>query len=389
MKAVCWHGAADVRVETVSDPKILNPRDAILKVTSTTICGSDLHIYDGYIPTMQPGDVLGHEFMGEIVEVGSEVKKLKRGDRVVVSSIIGCGQCHFCSQQMWSLCDNSNPNSWMQEPLFGFGTSGIFGYSHLFGGYAGSFAEYIRIPFADHGAIRVPAEIPDEMILPLSDAFPTGYMGADLCNIQPGDTVAVWGAGPVGQFAMLSAQMLGAERVIAIDRVLERLELAQRFAKAEPINYEEIDAGEALKEMTGGRGPDACIDAVGLEAHGMGLEGFYDRAKQTVRLETDRPHVLRQMIVACRKGGTLSIMGVYGGFVDKMPMGAAFNKGLTIRMGQMFGQKYIPMLIDRVMQGEVDPSQVFTHQLPLEQTKQGFEMFKHKQDRCIKVLLKP
>lgn len=389
MKAVCWHGATDVRVETVPDPKILNPRDAILKITATTICGSDLHIYDGYIPTMQPGDIMGHEFMGEVVEVGSEVKKLKRGDRVVVSSIIGCGHCYFCSQQMWSLCDNSNPNGWMQEPLFGFGTSGIFGYSHLFGGYAGSFAEYIRIPFADHGAIRVPAELPDEKVLPISDAFPTGYMGADLCNIKPGDTIAVWGAGPVGQFAMLSAYMLGAERVIAIDRVPERLELAQRFAKAEPLNYEEVDAGEALKEITGGRGPDACIDAVGLEAHGMGLEGFYDKAKQAVRLETDRPHVLRQMIVSCRKGGTLSVMGVYGGFIDKVPMGAAFNKGLTIRMGQMHGQKYIPMLVDRVMNGEVDPSQVFTHQLPLEQTKQGFEMFKHKKDNCIKVMLKP
>jgi threonine dehydrogenase-like Zn-dependent dehydrogenase len=389
MKAVCWHGATDVRVETVADPKILNPRDAILKITATTICGSDLHIYDGYIPTMQPGDIMGHEFMGEIVEVGSEVRKLKRGDRVVVSSIIGCGHCYFCSQQMWSLCDNSNPNGWMQEPLFGFGTSGIFGYSHLFGGYAGSFAEYVRIPFADHGAIRVPAEIPDEKILPISDAFPTGYMGADLCNIQPGDTVAVWGAGPVGQFAMLSAYMLGAERVIAIDRVPERLELAHRFAKAEPINYEKLDAGEALKEMTGGRGPDACIDAVGLEAHGMGAEGLYDKAKQAVRLETDRPHVLRQMIVACRKGGTLSVMGVYSGFIDKLPIGAAFNKGLTIRMGQMYGQKYIPMLVDRVAKGEVDPSQVFTHQLPLEQTKQGFEMFKHKRDNCIKVLLKP
>ncbi|MBF2046793.1 MAG: glutathione-dependent formaldehyde dehydrogenase [Elainella sp. C42_A2020_010] len=389
MKAVCWHGAHDVRVETVADPKILNPRDAILKVTATTICGSDLHIYDGYIPTMQAGDIMGHEFMGEIVEVGPEVRKLKRGDRVVVSSIIGCGQCYFCSQQMWSLCDNSNPNGWMQEPLFGFSTSGIFGYSHLFGGYAGSFAEYIRIPFADHGAIRVPNGIPDEKILPISDAFPTGYMGADLCNIQPGDIVAVWGAGPVGQFAMLSAQLLGAERVIAIDRVPERLALAQRFAKAEPINYEEVDAGEALKEMTGGRGPDACIDAVGLEAHGMGAEGLYDKAKQAVRLETDRPHVLRQMMVACRKGGTLSVMGVYSGFVDKLPMGAAFNKGLTFRMGQMFGQKYIPMLVDLVEQGKIDPSQVFTHQLPLEQTKQGFEMFKHKQDNCIKVLLRP
>lgn len=389
MKAVCWHGATDVRVETVPDPKILNPRDAILKVTATTICGSDLHIYDGYIPSMKPGDIIGHEFMGEIVEIGSEVKKLKKGDRVVVSSIIGCGQCAHCVQQEWSLCDNSNPNGGLQEPIFGFGTAGIFGYSHLFGGYAGAQAEYVRIPFADYGAIKVPQELTDEQALPISDAFPTGYMGADLCNIQPGDTVAVWGAGPVGQFTMLSAYLMGAERVIAIDRVPERLRLAKEFARAETINFEEVDAGEALKEMTSGRGPDACVDAVGMEAHGMGLEGFYDRVKQAVRIETDRPNVLRQMIVACRKGGTLSVMGVYGGFIDKVPMGAAFNKGLTIRMGQMHGQRYIPKLIEHVMNGDVDSARVFTHQLPLEEAKRGYEMFKHKQDNCIKVLLKP
>lgn len=389
MKAVCWYGANDVRVENVPDPILLNPKDAILKVTSATICGSDLHIYDGYIPTMQKGDILGHEFMGEVVEVGREVKKLKKGDRVVVSSIIGCGQCPYCSGQNWSLCDNSNPNGWMQEKVFGYGTAGIFGYSHMFGGYAGAFAEYIRVPFADFGAVKVPDGIPDEKALPISDAFPTGYMGADLCDIQPGDIVAVWGCGPVGLFAMRSAYMLGAERVIAIDRVPERLKMAKEFAKAETINYEEIDAGEALKEMTGGRGPDACIDAVGLEAHGMGLEGFYDEAKQAVRLETDRPPVLRQMMVACRKGGTLAIMGVYGGFVDKMPLGAAFNKGLTFRMGQMHGQKYMPMLLEKVANGEIDPSLVFSHRLPLEETKHGFEIFKHKKDNCTKVLLKP
>jgi threonine dehydrogenase-like Zn-dependent dehydrogenase len=389
MKAACWHGANDVRVETVPDPKILNPRDAILKVTSTTICGSDLHLYDGYIPTMQPGDILGHEFMGEVVEIGSEVKKLKKGDRVIVSSMIGCGHCFFCNQQMWSLCDNSNPNAWMQEKLFGFGTSGIFGYSHLFGGYAGGDAEYVRVPFADHGAVKVPQDIPDEKLLPITDAFPTGYMGADLCDIQPGDIVAVWGCGPVGQFAMRSAYMLGAERVIGIDRVPERLQLARDFAKAETINYEEVDAGEALKEMTGGRGPDACIDAVGMEAHGMGLEGFYDETKQKLKLETDRPIVLRQMMLACRKGGTLSIMGVYAGFVDKIPMGAAMNKGLTLKTGQMFGQKYMPILLDSVIKGEVDPSAVFTHRLPLTEAPQGFELFKHKKDNCVKVLLKP
>lgn len=389
MKAVCWHGANHVRVETVPDPQILNPRDAILKVTSATICGSDLHIYDGYIPTVQPGDIIGHEFMGEIVDVGSEVKKLRVGDRVVVSSIIGCGQCFYCQQQQWSLCDNSNPNAWMQEQVYGFGTAGIFGYSHAFGGYAGAHAEYVRIPFADHGAVKVPAGIPDEKILPISDAFPTGYMGADLCDIQPGDTVAVWGCGPVGLFAMRSAYMLGAAKVIGIDRVPERLRMAQDFGQAEVINYEAVDAGEALKEMTGGMGPDACIDAVGLEAHGIGLQGFYDEAKQKVRLETDRPSVLRQMMVACRKGGTLSIMGVYGGFVDKMPFGAAFNKGLTLRMGQMHGQKYMPMLLEKVMNNEIDPAPVFSHHLPLEQAAHGYEIFKHKQDNCIKVLLQP
>lgn len=389
MKAVCWHGATDVRVENVPDPTILNPRDAILKVTATTICGSDLHIYDGYIPSMKPGDIVGHEFMGEIVETGSEVKKLRQGDRAVVSSIIGCGQCVHCMQQQWSLCDNSNPNGGLQEPIFGYGTAGIFGYSHLFGGYAGSQAEYVRIPFADYGAIKVPDGMTDAQMLPISDAFPTGFMGADLCDIQPGDIVAVWGCGPVGQFTIRSAYMLGAERVIAIDRFPERLKMAKEQSGAEIINYEETDAGEALKEMTGGRGPDACIDAVGMEAHGMGAEGLYDRVKQAVRLETDRPNVLRQMILACRKGGTLSVMGVYGGFLDKMPLGALMNKGLTMRAGQMHGQKYIPMLIDRVMKGEIDPSFVFTHQLPLDDAKRGYEMFKNKEDNCVKVLLKP
>lgn len=389
MKAVCWYGTEDVRVETVPDPTILNPRDAILKVTATTICGSDLHIYDGFIPTMEPGDILGHEFMGEIVEVGSEVKKLKKGDRTVVSSAIGCGHCWYCKQQQWSLCDNSNPNGWLQEKVYGHGTGAIFGYSHAFGGYAGSFADYIRIPFADFTAIPIPKDIPDEKFLPVSDAFPTGYMGADLCNIHPGDVVAVWGCGPVGQFAMKSAYLLGAERVIGIDRFPERLQLARDFAKAEIINYEEVDVLEALKEMTGGRGPDACIDAVGMEAHGKGPEGLYDKAKQAIRLETDRPHVLRQMMMACRKGGTLAIMGVYGGFVDKLPMGAAMNKALTFRMGQMFGPKYIPKLVEHVLNGDVDPSAVLTHRLPLTETKQGFEMFKHKKDQCIKVMLQP
>jgi threonine dehydrogenase-like Zn-dependent dehydrogenase len=317
------------------------------------------------------------------------VTNLRPGDRVVNPFTIACGACFFCQRELWSLCDNSNPNGYMEEALFGNITSAIYGYSHLFGGYAGAQAEYIRVPFADVGVVKVPKDLPDEQLLFISDAIPTGYMGAELCDIQPGDTVAVWGCGAVGQFAMISAYMLGADRVIAIDRFPERLEMAKKYAKAEVINYEEVDAGEALKEMTGGRGPDCCIDAVGLEAHGMGVEGVYDKAKQAVRLETDRPHVLRQMMVACRKGGTLSIMGVYSGFVDKLPFGAAFNKGLTMRMGQMHGQKYMRLLLERVLNGELDPSFVVTHRLPLEDAKQGYEMFKHKKDNCIKVVLKP
>jgi threonine dehydrogenase-like Zn-dependent dehydrogenase len=391
MKAVCWQKTNDVRVETVPDPTILNPRDAILKITSTAICGSDLHIYGGYIPTVQPGDIIGHEFMGEVVDVGSGVNNLRIGDRVVVPSTIGCGHCHYCEHDMWSLCDNSIPDgkSKIEEKLFGNITSAIYGYSHAFGGYAGAQAEYIRVPFADVGVVKVPKDIPDEKLLFISDAIPTGYMGAEMCDIQPGDTVAVWGCGAVGQFAMISAYLMGAEKVIGIDRFPERLEMAKKFAKAEVINYEEVDAGEALKEMTGGRGPDACIDAVGLEAHGVGLEDFYDQTKQKLRLETDRPHVLRQMMVACRKGGTLSIMGVYGGFIDKMPFGAAFNKGLTFRMGQMHGQKYMHLLLNLIIEGKLDPSQVITHQLPLEQAAYGYEIFQQKKDNCIKVVLKP
>ncbi|MBD2460310.1 glutathione-dependent formaldehyde dehydrogenase [Oscillatoria sp. FACHB-1407] len=389
MKAVCWHGANDVRVETVPDPTILNPRDAIIKITSTAICGSDLHIYDGFIPTMMPGDIIGHEFMGEVIEVGRGVTSLNVGDRVVVPSTIGCGHCAHCLQDQWSLCDNSNPKGGMEEKLFGAATSAIYGYSHLFGGYAGAQAEYVRVPFADVGVVKVPKDIPDEKLLFISDAFPTGYMGADMCDIQPGDIVAVWGCGAVGQFAIRSAYMMGAEKVIAIDRFPERLQLAKERSGAEIINYEEVDAGEALKEMTGGRGPDACIDAVGLEAHAAGVADLYDKAKQAVRLELDRPHVLRQMMVACRKGGTLSIMGVYGGFLDKMPFGAAFNKGLTMRMGQMHGQKYMNLLLEKVLNDEIDLSDVITHTLPLDQAKQGYEMFKNKQDQCIKVVLKP
>ncbi|WNZ26958.1 glutathione-dependent formaldehyde dehydrogenase [Leptolyngbya sp. NK1-12] len=389
MKAVCWHGAMDMRVETVPDPKLLNSRDAIVKITSTAICGSDIHIYDGFIPTMKPGDIVGHEFMGEVVEVGRDVKRLKVGDRVVVPFPISCGQCFFCKSDLWSLCDNSNPNAWMAEKLYGHSPAALFGYSHLFGGYAGGQAEYARVPFADVGPIKIPDGLTDDQVLFLSDILPTGYMAAENCNIKPGDIVAVWGCGPVGLFAIKSAVLLGAERVIAIDRIPERLKMAQEYGGAEIINYEEVDTGEALKEMTGGRGPDACIDAVGLEAHGMGLEGFYDKVKQAVRLETDRPNVFRQAIVACRKGGVVSLAGVYGGFLDKIPMGAAFNKGLTFKMGQTHVQKYLRPLLERIQNGEIDPSLIITHHLPLAEAPHGYDIFKHKKENCIKVVLKP
>ena len=389
MKAVCWHGTNDVRVDTVPDPKILNPRDAIVKITSTAICGSDLHLYDGYIPTMEKGDVLGHEFMGEIVEVGSSVKNVKIGDRVVVPFTIACGSCFFCQKKLTSLCDNSNPNAWVAETLMGYTPSGLFGYSHMMGGYAGGQAEYARVPFADFGLFKIPDGLTDEQVLFLTDIFPTGYMAAENCNIQPDDIVAIWGCGPVGQFAIKSAYMLGASRVIAIDRVPERLQMAKDQCKAEVLNYEEVDVGEALKEMTGGRGPDACMDAVGMEAHGKGLEGFYDEAKQALRLETDRPTALRQVIVACRKGGTVSIPGVYGGFIDKMPMGAAMNKGLTFKMGQTHVHRYLQPLLEHIQNGDIDPSFVITHRMKLEEAPHGYEIFKHKKDNCIKVVLNP
>ncbi|KKD36856.1 zinc-dependent alcohol dehydrogenase [Limnoraphis robusta] len=388
MKAVCWHGTHDVRVDTVPDPSILNPSDAIIKITSTAICGSDLHLYDGYIPTMKSGDILGHEFMGEVVEVGPNVKKLKIGDRVVVPFTISCGSCFFCKRDLWSLCDNTNPNSWMVEKMYGHSPSGIYGYSHLLGGYAGGQAEYARVPFADVGPMKVPDGLSDEQVLFLTDIFPTGYMAAENCDIEPGDTVAVWGCGPVGQFSIRSALMLGAERVIAIDCVPERLQLAQE-AGAEIINFEEVDAGEALKEMTGGRGPDRCIEAVGLEAHGVDAMGLVDKVKQAVRLETGRPHALRQAIVACRKGGTVSIPGVYGGFVDSMPMGAVVNKALTLKSGQTHVHRYLHPLMERIQNGEIDPSFIITHRLNLEDAPHAYKIFKDKKDNCIKVVLKP
>ena len=388
MKALCWHGANDVRIDNVPDPTIINPRDAIVKITSTAICGSDLHLYDGFIPTMQSGDIMGHEFMGEVVELGSQVKNLKKGDRVIIPFTISCGSCFFCNRDLWSLCDNSNPNAGLAEKMFGHSPAGLFGYSHLTGGYAGGQAEYARVPFADVGPLKIPDGLSDEQVLFLTDIFPTGYMAAENCDIQPGDTVAVWGCGPVGQFAIRSAFMLGADRVIAIDRIPERLQMAAA-ANAEIINYEEIDAGEAVTEMTGGRGPDSCIDAVGMEAHGTGLDALYDKAKQAVRLESDRPTALRQVILACRKGGTVSIPGVYGGFVDKVPLGAAFNKGLTLKMGQTHVHRYLRPLLDRVQKGEIDPSFVITHRMKLDEAPHAYEIFKQKKDNCIKVVLKP
>lgn len=388
MKAVCWHGANDVRVDTVPDPQILNPRDAIIKITLTAICGSDLHLYDGYIPTMESGDILGHEFMGEVVELGSEVRNLKVGDRVVVPFTISCGNCFFCQRDLWSLCDNTNPNAWMAEKFYGHSPSGLFGYSHLLGGYAGGQAQYVRVPFADVGPLKIPDGLTDEQVLFLTDIFPTGYMAAENCKIQPGDTVAVWGCGPVGQFTIRSAFLLGAERVIAIDRFPERLALA-KAANAEVLNYEEVDVGEALKEMTGGRGPDACVDAVGMEAHGTDFMAFYDKVKQAVRMETGRPTALREAIVACRKGGIVSVPGVYGGFVDKVPLGSIVNKALTLTSGQTHVHRYLRPLLQHIQNGDIDPTFIITHRLPLSEAPKGYEIFKHKKDNCIKVVLEP
>jgi threonine dehydrogenase-like Zn-dependent dehydrogenase len=387
MKAICWHGKKDVRVENVPEPKILNKRDAIVKITLTAICGSDLHLYHGVIPSMQEGDILGHEFMGEVVEVGTDVPNLKKGDRVVVPFCIACGNCFFCRHGMTSLCDNSNPNAAAAEKLYGYSSAGLFGYSHIFGGYAGGQAQYARVPYADAGPFKIPDSVTDEQALFLTDIFPTGYMAAENCNIQPGDVVAVWGAGPVGQFAIRSAFLLGASRVIVIDNVPSRLELAKKSG-AEPLNFDEGDVLEKIKQMTVGRGPDSCIDAVGLEAHGTTADAIYDYAKSAVFLETDRPHALRQAIQACRKGGTISIPGVYGGVVDKFPLGVAFAKGLTLKMGQTNVHKYLQPLLDLVAKGEIDPSFVITHRMGLDEGAQGYSVF-DAQDGCIKVVLKP
>jgi threonine dehydrogenase-like Zn-dependent dehydrogenase len=389
MKANCWMGKKRVQVEEVPDPKILNSQDAIVRITSTAICGSDLHLYNGFVPTMEKGDILGHEFMGEVVEVGRGVQNLKVGDRVVVPFPISCGVCLACQAGMFSLCENSNPNAWIAEKLMGHSPAGIFGYSHMLGGFAGGQAEYARVPFADVGPLKVPDELTDEQVLFLSDIFPTGYMGAEMCDIQRGDVIAVWGAGPVGQFAIASAYLLGAERVIAIDRFEYRLQMArERAGASDTINYEQMNVRDALLELTGGRGPDKCIDAVGMEAHGHPGIYAYDRAKQALMLETDRPIALREAILNCRNGGVVSVIGVYGGFIDKFPMGAVMNRSLTIRTGQCHVQRYMKPLLQRIQNGDIDPSFVITHRMPLSDAPRGFEMFLNKEDNCEKVVLK-
>jgi threonine dehydrogenase-like Zn-dependent dehydrogenase len=390
MRALTWHGKHDVRVDTVPDPKIVNPRDAIIKITSTAICGSDLHLYDHTIPTMKAGDVLGHEFMGEVVEVGPGNKKLKVGQRVVVPFVIACGQCFFCKQQQFSACDNSNPaeTADMSEFLYGYPMTGAFGYSHLTGGYAGGQAEYVRVPYSDVGPIVIPDGIEDEKVLFLSDILPTGWMAAENCEIGPKDTVAVWGCGPVGLFAVQSAFALGAHRVIAIDHFTHRLDLAKSMG-AEVINFDEVDVREALVEMTGGIGPDACIDAVGMESHGFSADAVMDKVKAAVKLVTDRTHGLRQVIIACRKGGRISIPGVYGGVTDKFPIGALMEKGLSVKSGQTHVQKYMPQLLQMILDGELDTTFLISHRLSLEDAPEGYRIFKEKQNEVTKVVLKP
>jgi threonine dehydrogenase-like Zn-dependent dehydrogenase len=382
-------GKKRVEVKQVPDPQILSPRDAIVRITTTAICGSDLHLYNGFVPTMEKGDILGHEFMGEVVEVGKGVSNLAVGDRVVVPFPIACGNCAACEAGATSLCENSNPNAWVAEKMWGHSPCGIFGYSHMLGGYAGGQAEYARVPFADVGPLKVPAHLTDEQVLFLSDIFPTGYMGAEMCDIQPGAVVAVWGAGPVGLFAIASARLLGAERVIAIDRYDDRLKRAIEGAGAtDVINYEENDVYDTLQGLTGGRGPDACIDAVGMEAHSDSVMYAVDRAKQAVMLESDRPLALRQAIRCCRNGGTVSVIGVYGGFIDKFPMGAIVNRSLTIKSGQCHVHRYMRPLLERIERGEIDPSFVITHRLPLDAAAEGYDLFLNNRDGCQKVVLK-
>ena len=390
MKAVCWMGKSKIETVNVADPQILNPHDAIIKITRTAICGSDLHLFDGFIPTMESGDVLGHEFMGIVEEVGKEVTNLKRGDRVVVPFTIACGQCFFCKKQLWSACDNTNPNAHLMEAAYGYSGSALFGYSHMIGGYAGGQAQYARVPFANVGPLKIESDLPDEKVLFLSDIFPTGYMAAENAQIQQGDTVAVWGCGPVGQFAIASAFMLGAGRVIAIDRFPERLAMARGIG-AITVDYSEDDVKvlTALRDLTGGIGPDACIDAVGLEAHSADLQGLYDAVKVVLMLETDRPAVLRQAIQAVRKAGTLSIPGVYGGLLDKVPFGAAFGKGITMKMGQTHMHKYMKPLLERIENGQIDPTYIISHRITLDEAPEMYKVWRDKKEHVTKIVIDP
>jgi threonine dehydrogenase-like Zn-dependent dehydrogenase len=389
VKALCWEGVNKLQVEQVPDPQILNDQDMIVKVTLTATCGSDLHLVGGYIPAMRAGDVIGHEFLGEVVEVGPQVRRHKPGDRVVVCSFIGCGRCWYCVNDLWSLCDNGNTNSGIGQAMWGYEPGGVYGYSHAMGGFKGSHAEYVRVPFADYGAFPVPDGVSDQSAVFASDAAPTGWMGADLGGVRPGDTVAVWGSGGVGQMAARAADLLGAEKVIVIDRLPERLAMAERYAGAETIDYSRTDVGAELRERTGGRGPDVCIEAVGMEAHGSGSAYRYDQAKQQMRLQTDRPTAVREAIQACRKGGSVFVLGVFGGVVDKFPLGALMNKGLTLRAAQQHGHRYIPMLLERIAKGELDTGHLATHEMSLDDAPKGYEMFKSKEDGCVRAVFRP
>jgi len=389
MKALCWLGSKNVKVQEVPDPRIEEPRDIIVRVTLTAICGSDLHLYHGHIPEMKRGDILGHEFMGEVVEVGREVERIKVGDRVVVPFAIACGGCFFCERSLYALCDNSNRTPETCAKYNGYSSAGLFGYSHIYGGYAGGQAEYVRVPYADVGAFVVSNELPDEQLLFLSDILPTGWMAAEACNIQSNDTVAVWGCGPVGQFAIRSAFLLGASRVIAIDRYVDRLAMAAE-AGAETLNYNEVtDVYEAVKELTRGQGPDACIDAVGMEAHGTGFLSRYEEVKQNMGLAKDVPVALREAIMTCRKGGTVSLPGVYAATVNHLPIGPAFAKGLTFKMGQTHVHRYMPRLYPLITQGKIDPSLIITHRFSLNDAEHGYKVFSERAEGCLKVVLKP
>ncbi|TDE03453.1 zinc-dependent alcohol dehydrogenase [Jiangella asiatica] len=388
MKALCWQAPGKVAVADVPDPALMDGMDVIVRVTTAAICGSDLHLYSGYIPATMPGDVLGHEFMGEVVEVGDEVTRLRPGDRVVVPFPIACGACRACQRDLWSLCENSNPNAALAEKLMGHSPAGIFGYSHLLGGFQGGHAEYVRVPFADVGPLKIEDDLTDEQVLFLGDILPTGYMAAEMCGIRDGDVVAVWGAGPVGQFAIASAYLLGASMVIAVDRFPERLRLAADEWGAHPVNYAETSVLEELRELTAGRGPDHCVDAVGMEAHtDVSLLNAYDKTKHLARLETERPHALRQAILACANGGTVSVVGVYGGLSDKIPTGSLMNRSITVRTGQTHVHRYMRPLLERVRRGEIDPTVVISHRLPLTEAPRGYDLFKHKRDGCTKVVL--